>query len=76
MDNIDPETIGLEISTKEDNVTQKLIRDLNLTYQILLQNPKSYSTWQHRRVILDLLKHVDSSEGQKYIEAGLKLIIN
>ena len=76
VDNIDPETTGLDISTKEDNMPQKLIRDLNLTYQILLQNPKSYSTWQHRRVILDLLKQVDSIEGQKYVEAGLKLIIN
>lgn len=76
MDNVDPETTGLELSTKEDNMSQKLIRDLNLTYQILLQNPKSYSTWQHRRVILDLLKQVDSSEGQKYVEAWLKLIIN
>ena len=61
----------LDEKEKEDGMATKLIRDLSLTYQILLQNPKSYSTWQHRRIILNLLKKVDAGEGEKYVKARL-----
>ena len=61
----------MEVETEESDrsvidMLTRLKRDLNLTFQILVQNPKSYATWAHRRVVLSLMKLVDLDEGQSH----------
>ena len=50
----------------ESETLNRLKRDLHLTQQILIQNPKSYSTWAHRRLVLELIKKLDQTEGENF----------
>jgi len=54
-------------------ILTQLNRELNNTYHLLLQNPKSYAIWAHRRTALNLIKQVNADKGLDVakIEIGL-----
>ena len=51
-----------------------LKRDLSNTFHILSNNPKSYSTWSHRREVLNLIAKLDEEEGLKLSKAEISYI--
>ena len=53
-------------SDKEEpwpEIMTQLNRELNNTYHLLLQNPKSYAIWAHRRTAMNLIKKIDADKG-------------
>jgi len=51
----------------------KLKDELYLTYRVLVQSPKSYVTWAHRRFCLRTLMSCDQVVGAEYVEKEIKL---
>ena len=57
----------------ETEFEKKLSDELYMTYQILIQSPKSYIAWSHRRYCLLALQKYNPDIGEKYIQKDIKL---
>ena len=61
-----------DINQSKD-LADRLKDELYLTYRVLLQSPKSYVTWAHRRFCLRTLTSCDGVIGAEYVEKEIKL---
>ena len=60
---------------KDEKTTfiNQLKDELYLTYRVLVQSPKSYVTWAHRRFCLRTLISCDHDVGTEYVQKEIKL---
>ena len=62
--------------TRRDDVAKlmaSLTDELHLTYRVLIDQPKSYITWSHRRFTLRQMVEVDGEQGATFIDKDIKL---
>ena len=74
-ENKEPDEKCTKIGQSQDeiNLPNQLKDELYLTYRVLLQSPKSYVTWAHRRFCLRTLMACDAVIGAEYVEKEIKL---
>ena len=75
-DDIEKQDNQVEKSEEKDEKAtfiNKLKDELYLTYRVLVQSPKSYVTWAHRRFCLRTLMSCDHVVGAEYVEKEIKL---
>ena len=75
-DDIEKQDDQVEKSEENDEKAtfiNQLKDELYLTYRVLVQSPKSYVTWAHRRFCLRTLMSCDHVVGAEYVEKEIKL---
>ena len=75
-DNNEGQNVQDKIIQEHDEKTafiNQLKDELYLTYRVLVQSPKSYVTWAHRRFCLRTLMSCDHVAGTEYVEKEIKL---
>ena len=63
----------IQENDEKTNFINQLKDELYLTYRVLVQSPKSYVTWAHRRFCLRTLMSCDHVAGTEYVEKEIKL---
>jgi len=64
-----------KVTRREDisKLIASLADELHLTYRVLIDQPKSYVTWSHRRFTLRKMVEVDCDQGATFIAKDIKL---
>ena len=60
-------------SSKHEKTMDTLENELELTFNCLVESPKSYSTWAHRRNILKLIRQFDEEKGLEIQKTEVQL---
>ncbi|CBY35587.1 unnamed protein product [Oikopleura dioica] len=60
-------------STNQEKTLETLENELELTFNCLVESPKSYSTWAHRRNILKLIRKYDEEKGLEILKTEIGL---
>ena len=60
-------------TSKQEKSLETLEQELDLTFNCLVDSPKSYSTWAHRRNILKLIRQFDEEKGLEILKTEVGL---